>query len=197
MFRKPKAKSREKEPRITPGELPLWLLGLLLASLHPFGRLAVYRAIGWTCVAVGRSRVIVERGRRCVAIAIRRVAGIGIHIIGALRACGTRRKRQRGCTNATGSISGGEYILPTIDAGVVETGVVETSQALPLPSNCSDGGANAGSHGQDLYACYFGPSGVASGVRMVASSPRPQIQAAASSQARAQRRDRTASVARA
>jgi hypothetical protein len=62
--------------------------------------------------------------------------------------------------SATGNIQGGQYILPVIDAGVVET-----SAAIPdltLPASCSDGGENSGIRWQDLYACYFGPSGVAS-----------------------------------
>jgi hypothetical protein len=72
-----------------------------------------------------------------------------------------------GCTNATGTIVGGEYLLPTSnsstsDGGVVEGGAPAPVPDLVLPDNCNDGGANAGSRWQDLYACYFGTSGVAS-----------------------------------
>jgi hypothetical protein len=63
-----------------------------------------------------------------------------------------------GCTNATGNIQGGEYILPVIDAGTTSVVIPD----LTLPANCNDGGMNAGIRWQDLYACYFGPSGVAS-----------------------------------
>jgi hypothetical protein len=66
-----------------------------------------------------------------------------------------------GCTNATGNISGGDYILPTFDGGVAEAAPVQVAD-LVLPDGCSDGGANAGARWQDLYACYFGTSGVAS-----------------------------------
>jgi hypothetical protein len=62
--------------------------------------------------------------------------------------------------SATGNIQGGQYILPVIDAGVVETSVAVAD--LTLPANCGDGGTNSGIRWQDLYACYFGPSGVAS-----------------------------------
>jgi hypothetical protein len=54
---------------------------------------------------------------------------------------------------------------PPFDAGVEDAGVDATVPVpdLTLPENCNDGGANAGSRWQDLYACYFGSTtGVAS-----------------------------------
>lgn len=58
------------------------------------------------------------------------------------------------CSDATGFIQGGGYILPFIDAGAA-------SSSAGLPAACVDGGANSGNAWSDLYACYFGSSGIA------------------------------------
>jgi hypothetical protein len=56
------------------------------------------------------------------------------------------------CSDATGSLRGGDYVF---DAGAALT----TGDANVGPSTaCQAGGANSGSRWQDLYACFFGPA---------------------------------------
>jgi hypothetical protein len=56
------------------------------------------------------------------------------------------------CSDASGAIDGGEpTLLVTVDE----------SPPDPLPASCKDGGPNTGSGWNDLYTCYFGPTGIA------------------------------------
>jgi hypothetical protein len=54
-----------------------------------------------------------------------------------------------------------------IDAGSMESGVTDAgtgdggSDAAHLPAPCVAGAAHSGNRWQDLYACYFGPAGIA------------------------------------
>jgi hypothetical protein len=57
-----------------------------------------------------------------------------------------------GCSDASGQIVGGQPILINVPS--------EASVDL-LPADCKDGGTHAGSGWNDLYTCYFGPTGIA------------------------------------
>jgi hypothetical protein len=50
----------------------------------------------------------------------------------------------------------------TTDAGSIDAGMSDAgSDAAHLAPPCVSGGAHSGSRWQDLYACYFGPTGIA------------------------------------
>jgi hypothetical protein len=64
--------------------------------------------------------------------------------------------------DATGTTDVGSIDTGMSDAVIGDTGMSDAgSDAAHLPTVCVSGGAHSGSRWQDLYACYFGPTGIA------------------------------------
>jgi hypothetical protein len=59
-----------------------------------------------------------------------------------------------GCDDASGQVIGGRSLF---DAGAAPTAASDAA----LPASCEPGGTNSGSGWGDLFACYFGPIGIA------------------------------------
>jgi hypothetical protein len=64
-----------------------------------------------------------------------------------------------GCSDASGGIQGGD---PLFSVAVVDAGALDDDSGSIASASCQDAG-NTGSRWQDLYACYFGPTGVGAG----------------------------------
>jgi hypothetical protein len=64
-----------------------------------------------------------------------------------------------GCSDASGTIQGGDSIFDGGQPAVFVSDAASEAGVSVLP--CEADGGNTGSGWQDLYACYFGPSGIA------------------------------------
>jgi hypothetical protein len=67
-----------------------------------------------------------------------------------------------GCSDATGSLVGGDLVAPA-PTGTSSSGGSSSSGGGPATlltsADCLDGGTHTGSTWDDLYTCYFGPTG--------------------------------------